>query len=78
MIRITVIATGFSEGSERVPPPRPKPGDARKIPSLKVRSTNTLSFDEGDLQPTEGGEDMFTGMPKTTYDTPAIFRKKQK
>jgi cell division protein FtsZ len=79
MIRITVIATGFSETGEHVAPPsRPKLGDTRKPPSLKVRSVNALSFDEVDLQPAESGEDMFIGMPKTTYDTPAIFRKKQK
>jgi cell division protein FtsZ len=83
MMRITVIATGFSEisdrdrGGDRVSPPRAKPGD-RRPPSLKVRSLNTFSFEEGDLQSTDSGEDMFIGMPKTTYDTPAIFRKKQK
>jgi cell division protein FtsZ len=78
MIRITVIATGFSEVGDRVPPPLPKPGGDRRHPSLRVRSLSTFSFDEGDLQPTDSGEDMFIGMPKTTYDTPAIFRKKQK
>ncbi|MDR2180925.1 MAG: cell division protein FtsZ [Synergistaceae bacterium] len=84
MIRITVIATGFSDdnrGSEPLPAPRPKSVERsgeRRAPFLKVRSINTLSFDEGDLQSADSGEDMFTGTPKTTYDTPAIFRKKQK
>ncbi|MDR1622208.1 MAG: cell division protein FtsZ [Synergistaceae bacterium] len=75
-IRITVIATGFSESTDR-PSPRSKEELPKKPPSLKVRS-NTLSFDEVDFQASDSGEDMFTGMPKTTYDTPAIFRKKQK
>ena len=78
-IRITVIATGFSENpnKDRLRPASdaiPKKGDP--VNSLTRRGSN-FSFDESDLQSTNEN-DIFTGLPKTPFDTPAIFRKKTK
>lgn len=74
-IRITVIATGFSETKER--PASGKTASTATPPRIvrsSVRGPQNVSFEETDLQsPAE--EDLFLGMPKTTYDTPAIFRR---
>ncbi|MDR1977363.1 MAG: cell division protein FtsZ [Synergistaceae bacterium] len=80
IIRITVIATGFSESGERPPAPAYKPGFSvvSVRPGLKGGGTHTFSVDEADLS--IGGEDMFKGMPEmptATYDTPAILRKRK-
>jgi cell division protein FtsZ len=82
VIRITVIATGFSESAERPPLPQPPlPNPTAKDPAKGLRLGKTkgsfFSFDETDL-PSGGDEDMFLGTFKTPYDEPAIIRKKQK
>jgi cell division protein FtsZ len=77
VIRITVIATGFSENAKRSPSPLPEKKEFPTLPRLKRPGIAPFAIDETDLQPV-GEEDMFTGMPKTTYDTPAILRRKQK
>jgi cell division protein FtsZ len=86
VIRITVIATGFTESGERGNAERfssasSSSSSANKKappapPSLK-RTSNSFPFDDVDLQFAEE-EDMFLGMPKTTYDTPTVIRKGQK
>lgn len=84
-IRITVIATGFAEANDRS---KQQPSNAHlqqsrgntlSVASVRpgLKGAANLSFEETDLQPASD-EDMFTGMPKTAYDTPAIFRRKQK
>ncbi|MDR1379242.1 MAG: cell division protein FtsZ [Synergistaceae bacterium] len=85
VIRITVIATGFSENVERSPlpqpsqPSQPNPIIKEPVKGLRLGKTrgNFFSFDETDL-PSMGDEDMFMGTFKTPYDEPAIIRKKQK
>lgn len=78
-IRITVIATGFAEGTKE----RPAAAAADQTRNLggvsifRPKGSGNLSLEESDVQPL-GGEDMFTDVPKTAYDTPAIFRRRQK
>ncbi len=84
-IRITVIATGFAEANDRSKQPpsnahlQQSRGNTLSVASVRpgLKGAANLSFEETDLQPASD-EDMFTGMPKTAYDTPAIFRRKQK
>ena len=79
-IRITVIATGFAEGRDhRAPLPQSSRGNGLSVASVRpsLRGNTNLSFEETDLLPPPAAEeDMFTGVPKTAYDTPAIFRRK--
>ena len=86
-IRITVIATGFSVDREQVDIPlmndrfmevSQKHGRSVAPQSLvKGVGPNRPSSEEGSASPANN-EDMFSGMPKTAYDTPAIYRRRQK
>lgn len=84
-IRLTLIATGFPEGKAK---PAPLPDKGKKdAPSPSVRTISSLfnakrnestGFEETRLQPPgEEETDLFRGVPKTTYDLPAIYRKRQ-
>ena len=84
-IRLTLIATGFPEGKAK---PASLPEKGRKYaPSPSVRTISALfnakrnegtGFEETRLQPPgEEETDLFRGVPKTTYDLPAIYRKRQ-
>ncbi len=83
-IRITVIATGFIEGRDQRPSlPQQVRGSGLSVASGRTVSLKggnagptNLIFEETDLLPPPAEEDMFTGVPKTAYDTPAIFRRK--
>ena len=85
-IRLTLIATGFPEGKAK-PVPLPDKGrkeafssSARTISSLfNAKRNEGTGFEETRLQPpVEEETDLFRGVPKTTYDLPAIYRKRQK
>ena len=84
-IRLTLIATGFPEGKSK---PAPVPDKVKKdVPSPSVRTISSLfsskksennGFEETRLQPPgEEETDLFRGVPKTTYDLPAIYRKRK-
>ncbi|MDR2523022.1 MAG: cell division protein FtsZ [Synergistaceae bacterium] len=83
-MRVTVIATGFSATEQRQPPQAVGEREMPKriggfslvnprTPEKVVSSSGNFSLDETDLQPSLD-EDMFSGMPKTAYDTPSILR----
>jgi len=73
-MRVTVIATGFSDIKERTSPAvSHNPILDKTIRTVGVRA---FSLDEKDLQPGDDN-DIFSGVPKTTYDSPSIFRKQQ-
>lgn len=85
-IRLTLIATGFPEGKARL---GSVPEKVRKdVPSPSVRTISSLfsskksenaGFEETRLQsPGEEEADLFRGVPKTAYDLPAIYRKRQR
>ena len=85
-IRLTLIATGFPEDKTK---PAPVVEKFRKeAPSPSVRTISSLfsarknegnGFEETRLQaPGEEETDLFRGVPKTAYDQPAIYRKRQK
>ena len=85
-MRVTVIATGFSEVEHRSQPTgkleRETRGEGFSLVSRprmpeKAPGSGGFSLDEMDLQPSVD-EDMFSGMPKTTYDTPSILRAKNR
>jgi cell division protein FtsZ len=88
VIRITVIATGFTESGERGNAERSVSSfssssstdkkDPPAPPRLKRTESSSFLFDDVDLQLAEEEEDMFLGMPKTAYDAPAIMRRRQK
>ncbi len=84
-IRLTLIATGFPESKAK---PAPVVEKSRKeVPSPSVRTISSLfssrknegnGFEEARLQaPGEEETDLFRGVPKTAYDLPAIYRKRQ-
>lgn len=84
-IRLTLIATGFPESKAK---PTPVVEKSRKeVPSPSVRTISSLfssrknegnGFEEARLQaPGEEETDLFRGVPKTAYDLPAIYRKRQ-
>ncbi|GHS92803.1 cell division protein FtsZ [Synergistales bacterium] len=78
-VRVTVIATGLSdsfarkkaEGGGDAPTNNQGRPPRRGLPS---NGRGSITLESSDAT---GEEDMFRGMPKTTYDTPAIFRKRQ-
>ena len=84
-IRLTLIATGFPESKAK---PAPVVEKSRKeVPSPSVRTISSLfssrknegnGFEETRLQaPGKEKTDLFRGVPKTAYDLPAIYRKRQ-
>ncbi|GHV32995.1 cell division protein FtsZ [Synergistales bacterium] len=79
-VRVTVIATGLSDSAMH------KKDSGGNAPinntirqggrrGLLSNGRGPITLDGSDTM--SGEEDIFRGMPKTTYDTPAIFRKKQ-
>jgi cell division protein FtsZ len=89
-MRITVIATGFSEkvvthSPEPVPISTPVGAEtirsslARGRAHLRPQPQPQLSIEEADLQPSVPEDDIFTvpGIPKTQYDIPAVLRRNQ-
>ncbi len=84
-IRLTLIATGFPEAKSKAAPPMEK--GRKEVPPPSVRTISSLfsskknennGFEETRLQPPgEEETDLFRGVPKTTYDLPAIYRKRQ-
>jgi len=78
-MRVTVIATGFTEFKDKtssaVVSPLDKSGKQRILD--KTTGTRNFSFDEKDLQATGDDNDMFNGVPKAVYDTPSILRRQQ-
>ena len=75
-MRITVIATGFSETKERA-----RPTTQEKIirPRIidRIIGNSPFLFDEKDLQPTGDENDIFNGVPKAMYDSPTFLRRQQ-
>ncbi|MCL2010303.1 MAG: cell division protein FtsZ [Synergistaceae bacterium] len=73
-MRVTVIATGFSEIKEKASPAalQQQPVLDKSIRTVGVRA---FSLEEKDLQPSDDN-DIFHGVPKATYDSPSIFRRK--
>ena len=89
-MRITVIATGFSEkAATSSPEPTPINTPAGSTEStrslirgrahLRPQPQPQLSIEEADLQPSAPEDDIFTvpGVPKTQYDIPAVLRRNQ-
>ena len=75
-MRITVIATGFSESKSRTPSVPSERGIKPRIID-RIMGGSVFSFDEKDLQPTGDDNDLFNGVPKAMYDTPTFLRKQQ-
>jgi len=89
-MRITVIATGFSEKAASNPP-EPNPintpvvstdtsrGLVRGRAHLRPQTQPQLSIEEADLQTSTPEDDIFTvpGVPRTQYDIPAVLRRNQ-
>jgi cell division GTPase FtsZ len=89
-MRITVIATGFSE-KVSASPPEPSPLSTSAVNTetsrnllrgrahLKPQPQSQLSIEEADLQPSAQEDDIFTvpGVPRTQYDIPAVLRRNQ-
>ncbi|GHV45433.1 cell division protein FtsZ [Synergistales bacterium] len=79
-VRVTVIATGLSDSITRK---KTEGGGNMSANSsgrpmrrgLLSSGRGPITLDGSDVA--SGEEDIFRGMPKTTYDTPAIFRKRQ-
>jgi cell division protein FtsZ len=73
-MRVTVIATGFSDTKERTSSTvSQRPALDKSIRTVGIRA---FSLDEKDLQPGDDN-DIFSGVPKATYDSPSIFRRQQ-
>jgi cell division protein FtsZ len=89
-MRITVIATGFSEKVTATPhEPNPLTTHTssaetsrnllRGRTQLRPQPQPQLSIEEADLQPSAPEDDIFTvpGVPRTQYDIPAVLRRNQ-
>ena len=84
-MRITVIATGFSEQAavrDRIPSVSSHSSQhAAQYPildrTIKTVGIRAFSLDERDLQASEDN-DMFSGVPKNTYDSPTYLRRQQR
>jgi cell division protein FtsZ len=70
-MRITVIATGFSEYKEKHSAGSESPIWDKTIRTVGIHA---FSFDEKDW-PAGDDNDIFSGVPKAKYDTPSILRK---
>ena len=72
-MRVTVIATGFSEQKEKSSSAVSQQQILDK--SIRTVGVRAFSLDEKDVQPGDEN-DIFSGVPKAIYDSPSIFRKK--
>jgi cell division protein FtsZ len=79
VVRVTVIATGFPdkgvEGHSQTERASSDDSGAPGTHPKKVVWPRTFTLEESDLRVTE--EDIFMGMPKTTYDSPTYTRKRK-
>ena len=71
-MRVTVIATGFSDIKDRASAISQQPSLNKMIRNVGVRA---FSLDEKDLQATGEGNNIFDSVP-AIYDSPSIYRKK--
>jgi cell division protein FtsZ len=81
-IKITVIATGFSDyeqaKSKATPFGKINTGSGSKSTTQrKEKKTSGIKLEPTDLSPEEDGPDMFElpGLPKDSYDVPSYIRK---
>jgi len=76
-MRITVIATGFSETKNRTPAAST---DRIIKPRIidRIMGGGAFLFDEKDLQSTGDDNDLFNGVPKATHDIPTFLRRNKK
>lgn len=79
-IRITVIATGFSDYGSIKQKERPFGGSKPSLPVKQEKRVAGVRLEPADLSQDEDGPDMFElpGLPKDSYDVPSYIRKVRK